>query len=157
MRVNGDDVRRWDDLEHLHARPNLLEAEKVQGGVWIELAHFPERGVGHDHRPHLGQLNEQDVPRPAGWRGSEADEALDAGEGGEQKCERDSDPVVDGPHQVRSQGSLVSQGTTPPQNQAGARTAAARECAADAARRREPWPSRFSADNAPEMRTAERS
>ena len=27
----------------------------------MELARFPQRGIGHDHRPHLGELNEQDV------------------------------------------------------------------------------------------------
>ena len=114
MRVDGDDVPGRDDLEHLHARPNLREAQKVQRGVRMELARFPERGIGHDHRPHLGELNEQDVPRPADRRGRQADEALDAGDDGEEKHERDSDPVVDGPHQVRSQGSLVSKRTTPP-------------------------------------------
>ena len=108
MRVEGDDVPRRDDAEHLDARPNSSEAQKVQRRVWIELARFPQRRVGHDHRPHLGELNEQDVPRPAGRRGSQADEAQDAGDDGEQKYERDSDPVVDRPHQVRSQSSLVS-------------------------------------------------
>src|SRR6187401_1805828 len=108
MRVEGDDVPGRDDVEHLHARPNLLEAEEVQRRVRIELARFPERGVGHDHRPHLGELNEQDVPRPAGRRSSQSDEALDAGDDGEQKDERDSDPVVDRPHQVWSQVSLAS-------------------------------------------------
>ena len=44
---------------------------------------------------------------PAGEVG-QSDEALDAGDDGEEKHERDSDPVVDGPHQVRIQGSLVS-------------------------------------------------
>ena len=110
MRVKGDDVLGWDDLEDLHARPDLREAEKVQRGVRMELARFPERGIGHDHRPHLGELNEQDVPRPADRRSGQSDEALDAADDGEEKSERDPDPVVDGPHQVRIQGSLVSKG-----------------------------------------------
>ena len=138
MRVKGDDVLGWDDLEDLHARPDLREAEKVQRGVRIELARFPERGIGDDHRPHLGELNEQDVPRPAGRRSGQSDEALDAADDGEEKSERDSDPVVDGPHQVRIQGSLVSKctvraddrsvidtATMPPENLVGAPTAAA--------------------------------
>ena len=78
----------WDDLEHLHARPNLREAQKMQRGVRMELARFLQRGIGHDHRPHLGELNEQDVPRPAGRRGRQADEALDAGDdSGERRAE----------------------------------------------------------------------
>ena len=108
MRVDGDDVLGWDDFEDLHARPNLREAQKVQRGVRIELARFPERGIGHDHRPHLGELNEQDVPRPANRRGRQSDEALDAVDEGEEKHKRDSDPIVDYPHQVRIHGSLVS-------------------------------------------------
>ena len=114
MRVDGDDVLGRDDLEHLHARANLREAQKVQRRVRMELARLPQRGIGHDHRPHLGELNEQDVPRPAGGRGGQADQALDAADDREEKDERDPDPVVDGPHQVRSQSSLVSQRTVRP-------------------------------------------
>jgi hypothetical protein len=83
----------------------------VQRGVRMELARFPEGGIGHDHRPHLGELNEQDVSRPADRKSGQSDEALDAVDDGEEKSERDPDPVVDRPHQVRIQGSLVSKGT----------------------------------------------
>ena len=41
---------------------------------------------------------------PAGEVG-QPDQALDAADDGEEKRERDPDPVVDGPHQVRIQGS----------------------------------------------------
>ena len=104
MRIDGDDVLGRDDVEDLHARPNLREAQKVQRGVRIELARFRERGIRHDHRPHLGELNEQDVPRPANRRRGQSDQALEAVDDGEEKHEWDPDPVVDGPHQVRIHG-----------------------------------------------------
>ena len=161
-RVEGDDVLGRDDLQDLHARPDLREAEEVQRGVRIELARLPERGIGHDHRPHLGELNEQDVPRPADRRRGQPDQALDAVDEGEEPGERDPDPVVDRPHLVRIHGSLVSKGgvidtaTMPPRALAGAPPAAAGRCAADAAGRLESWPSRFSTDSAPGRRRAAR-
>ena len=161
LRVKGDDVLGRDDVQHLHARPDLREAQEVQRGVRIELARLPERGIGHDHRPHLGELDEQDVPRPADRRRGQPDEALDAVDEGEEPGERDPDPVVDRPHLVRIHGSLVSKGgvidtaTMPPQALAGARPAAAGRCAADAVGRLEPWPSRFSTDSAPGPRRAD--
>ena len=85
----------------------MREAQKVQRGVRMELARLPQRGIGHDHRPHLGELNEQDVPRPADRRGRQADEVLYAGDESEEKHERDSDPVVDRPHQVRIQEACI--------------------------------------------------
>ena len=42
------------------------EAEEVERGIRKELARFPERGIGDDHRPHFGELNEQNVARRAG-------------------------------------------------------------------------------------------
>ena len=71
-----------------------------------QLARFSERRVGHDHRPHLGELDEQDVARPTGGRAGESEQALDAVHHGEEKRERDPDPEVDGTHELRSQRSL---------------------------------------------------
>jgi hypothetical protein len=46
MRVNGDDVFGRDHVEHVQARPDLLEAEKVERGIRMKLARLPERGIG---------------------------------------------------------------------------------------------------------------
>ena len=105
--VDRDDVLGRDDVEHLDARSNLREAQEVQRGIRIELARLSERGVGHHHRPHLGELNEQDVARPTVGRGGESHESLDAERHREEPRKRDPDPEVDGPHEIRIQGRFA--------------------------------------------------
>ena len=64
-------------VEHLNARTNFVEAEEVERGIRKELARFPDRGVRDHHRPHLGELNEEDVARCADGRSGEPKDTLD--------------------------------------------------------------------------------
>ena len=90
------------DVEHLNARTNFVEAEEVERGIRKELARFPERRIRDDHRPHLGELNEENVARCADGRSGESQDTLKPADESEEERERDPYPEVDRPHEVWS-------------------------------------------------------
>ena len=89
------------------------ETEEVQRRVGKELACATQRRVGHHHRAHLRQLDEEDVARPLPVPAAlHADGAQQPIGERDEEAQGDAGPEIDPAHRIGLHGSSVSHTTS---------------------------------------------